>query len=179
MKIVDIISNAVSSKDYVAAMDELKKLNLDRDDQEKYSLILKKICGYNEKIYKSPMYVLDHIPNDLFLPILQDAVAMVRDNCTSPEICQFLHQQYGIDGELLKYFNNEAIHIVKMNSLSKEEYNFIGKSYLVQLSNYLGLDNLEENSKSSKKSSTPIIGPEEEHTAIEVDEVNVYSGDDE
>jgi len=130
MKLKDILAAAIDkSITYPEAKDELKKLQLPHEEFESYDNMLYKLLGGNEKIWKDPIFQLSSIPNEMYFLILQDCIQQVRQEKYSPEIAQNLYEDYMISPALMNYFLNEAISIVRMNTLKPEEIDAIGRAY--------------------------------------------------
>jgi len=154
MTIKDILTEAVEKKiTYAEAKEKLKKLRLPRDDFEQYDILIYKLLGKEEKIIHNKIQYLPNIPNTVYSVILQDAIQKVREEWYTPEICQHLFDTYRISSSLMNYFINEAIHIVRMNSMSQEEFVEIGKMY------HNAIKFLEENIKEGKNIKLEVPTP--------------------
>jgi len=130
MKIQEIISLALDKKiDYSTAMEHLKKLKLPEELEEEYENILYKILGNKEKMNHHISFFLECIPNELYFEILNNCINMVRDNLYTPDIINELFYKYQLGPELLNYFINESISIVRMNNMTPEEIASIGEAY--------------------------------------------------
>jgi hypothetical protein len=130
MTIRDLISTALDKKiTYDEAITELKKLKLPEEEEESYEIILHKILGNEDLINHLKTNALNCIPNEIYFEILSETIRMVRAGLFSPDICQNLYDVYGIGGPLINYFVNEAVSIVKMNTISDSEFVEIGEKY--------------------------------------------------
>jgi hypothetical protein len=105
------------------------ELKLPEEEFESCDIILFKMLGDDSKILHEPTMALTAIPNELFYRILSETITKVRSGNYSPEICQFLYDEFGIDSKLMTFFINEAISIVRMNTLQPEEIVQIGEAY--------------------------------------------------
>jgi hypothetical protein len=130
MKIREIIELALNKKiDYAQAVSKLSELKLDAEEHESYERILYKILGDGKKLDHTPKYLYPGIPNEFYFPILMDTIKMIREGWFSPDICQHLYETYGIASSLITFFVNEAISIVRMNTLQPAEIAAIGQAY--------------------------------------------------
>jgi hypothetical protein len=130
LTIRELIDNALDKKiTYGEAIEELKKLKLPEEEEEKYEIILHKILGKEDVINHMKTLSLNGIPNEYYFDILTETIKMVRAGLYSPDICQHLYMIYGISASLINYFINESISIVKMNTISDNEFVEIGEKY--------------------------------------------------
>jgi len=130
MRIKDILRDAIDKKiSYAEAKDKLSKLNLPHDEQEEYEIMLYKLLGNEKKLVHEKIWHYPVIPNDLYFTILNDTIKQVREEKYTPEICQNLYDTYNISNNLMNYFVNEGISIVRMNTLAPEEVAVIGEAY--------------------------------------------------
>jgi hypothetical protein len=140
MKIKDILKKFSNGEiTYGKAKAELKALenHMDEDDYDRiYSAIetIREVYGVEKGIDKDP---LDHsfrgtkaILNEFYLEALTSCINMIRDGEHPQDIGTWLFHTYGLDGNLATYFYNEAMDIVKMNTLSSEIMEQIGEEYL-------------------------------------------------
>jgi hypothetical protein len=129
-KIKDIIAEAVDKKiSYDDAKKALKSLNLPDEEYEGYDNILQKLLCNFDKLDHRPTYQLKAIPNEMFIVILQDTIKKVREEWYTPEICTYLFNTYRISSQLMNYFVNEAISIVRLNTTNPDEILRIGEAY--------------------------------------------------
>jgi hypothetical protein len=130
MTIADILEKAINKEfSYADACYELKKLHLDEDSQEKYEALLYKLLGKESSLVHDDYHVYECIP-DVFYPIiLEESIIMVREGAYSNEVAQALWEKYHLSSQLLSYFVNEAVTIVRMNRLTPEEIASVGEAY--------------------------------------------------
>ena len=130
MSIAELIKLAIDKKiDYIKALEELKKLKLPEDTEEEYEGILYKLLGDEKRLDHRPKYTLECIPNDYYFEILTFSIKMIRDGMYTPEVINELYMKYQLGPQLLNYFINESISIVRMNNMSPEEITSIGEAY--------------------------------------------------
>jgi hypothetical protein len=130
MTLKDLLNSAIDKKiTYGEALAELKKLKLPPDDEETYDIMLHKLLGNDEKILHDSMITMRGIPNDMYYQLLAETIQMVRGGLYSPDICQELFDHYQLVPAIINYFINEAICIVRMNTLKPEEIAAIGQAY--------------------------------------------------
>jgi hypothetical protein len=148
----DLINLALDKKiTYDEAVDELKKLKLPEEEQESYEIILHKILGNEDAINHLKTISLSCIPNEMYFIILSETIKMVRVGLFSPDICQRLYDDYGISGPLINYFINEAVSVVKMNTISDSEFVEIGEKYEQIKRNILNMVSQEDNIDNTTK----------------------------
>jgi hypothetical protein len=136
VKLLDLLEKAINKQiAYNDAVQELKKLNLPLEDQEKYEILFYKLLGNESKILHEPQYFFPSIPNESYIEIFQFTIALVRDGLYTPEIAQHLFQQYALSAPLITYFINEAVSAVRMNTMTPEEIASIGEAYHIVASN--------------------------------------------
>jgi hypothetical protein len=130
LTIKDIISLALDKKfTYDEAITELKKLKLPIEEEESYEIILHKILGKEDSINHLRPLSLNSIPNECYFELMTETIKLVRAGLFSPDICQHLFDNYGLSASLINYFVNEAISIVRMNTISDSEFVEIGEKY--------------------------------------------------
>jgi hypothetical protein len=132
VKLLDIIEKAINKEiAYNDAIQELNKLKLPFEDQEKYEILLYKLLVKEDRVSHNPQYFFPGVPNEAYIEILQLSIHLVREGLYTPEIAQHLFDEYLISAPLITYFINEAISIVRMNNISPEEIASIGEAYHV------------------------------------------------
>jgi len=168
VKIIDILEKAINKEfAYNEALEELKKLGLPYEEEQKYELLLHKLLGHVKKPLYENNYCLEGIPNSNYFPILQEVISLIRGGLYSPEIAQHIFEKYQISSALMMYFINEALSIVRMNNLSPEEISSIGEAY------HQIASNLEKKGLKDK----PEIQEQDEINAEEVGEIEFYEND--
>jgi len=167
MKLKEILELIADKKiNYIDAIEELKKLKLPEEDFDEYERIFSKMLGKEERQPTRPIYQLNAIPNEMYWEVLQDAIQQVREEKYSPEIAQNLHNDYSLGQFLIHYFLNEAISIVRMNSLAPEEVNLIGQAY------YKAMKIAESNEvKRKKRKQIEEEGPPKKINAMQCDAI--------
>jgi hypothetical protein len=131
MTIKDLLSQAIDKKiSYPEAKTKLKDMHLPHEEYESYDIMLYKLLGKEEKVVHQPIYAMKAIPNEIYFNVLEDSINKVRDEWYTPDICSYLFDEYKLDPNLMNYFVNESISIVRMNSLKPEEVIKIGQAYL-------------------------------------------------
>ena len=173
-KLRDILNDAIEKNiTYPEAKEELKKLKLSQEDFEQYDIMLYKLLGDEDKISHAKIYTLPMIPNEMFATILRDTMKRVRDEQYTPEICQALYETYGISSSLMNYFVNEAIHIVRMNTLAPEEILSIGQSY------HNAVKFVEENAAKGKKVKLKFKVPNQKINAEQASDIILHECEEE
>jgi hypothetical protein len=130
LKLLDIIENAINkSITYGDALQELKKLRLDDETQEKYEVMLHKLLGNEKSVFRDTAIFFTGIPNNKYLELMEVTIALVRKGFYTPEIAQTLYDTYMLSAPLITYFINEAVSIVRMNNITPEEIAGIGEAY--------------------------------------------------
>ena len=171
MQITEIIKLAVDKKiTYSEALEELKKLRLPEDTEEEYEIILHKILGDDKKLDHRPPFVMEAIPNSLYFQILTSTIKMIRDGMYTPNIVNELCYCYQLGPQLLNYFINEALSIVRLNNLSPEEITSIGEAYHM-IANKLKAQGIYQ--KPEVKSNVVINAEEPDEIDVMLDEEDI------
>jgi hypothetical protein len=130
MTIKDILNLAIDKKiSYPDAIEQLKKLHLPEEEFESYDVILYKLLGKEKDVDHLQTLMLNSIPNEMYYMILSETIKLVRSGLFSPDICQQLFDRFGLGIQLISYFVNESISIVRMNTLDPSEISAIGNAY--------------------------------------------------
>jgi hypothetical protein len=130
MTLLDILEKAINNEfGYGDACQALKELKLPYETQEKYEILLYKLLGDERSVTHDPEYFFTGIPNNQYYTILSEVIGFVRKGLYTPEIAQHIFNKYALSAPLMTYFINEAISIVRMNTLSPEEVANIGEAY--------------------------------------------------
>jgi hypothetical protein len=171
VKLLEIIEKAINKEfGYNDAIQELKKLSLPYEEQEKYEILLYKLLGKEGKLIHDPQYFFSGIPNDSYLEILELSIHLVREGLYTPEIAQHLFDEYYISAPLITYFINEAISIVRMNNISPEEIASIGEAYHIVAS--------QLEARGVKKKPVIKLEKNTETNAEYIDEMTIGEDDD-
>ena len=115
---------------YAKAIEALARLNLPEEIYEEYDALFLKHLGNDEPLMHMEIGPLKSIPNELYFELLTLTLKKMRNDEDMSEICNWMHETYSIDGNLMEYFLNEALHIVRMNDISSEEFEMIGEAYV-------------------------------------------------
>jgi hypothetical protein len=89
------------------------------------------------------------LPNHLLQPLINQSVRYMQNGEDTQFIITWLMKSYGISYAIAAYINNEALSIVKMQTITEEEFNQIGQKYLSLLLPKMfdkPIDVMEENS---------------------------------
>jgi hypothetical protein len=172
MKIVDILEKAIKKEfsNYADAIEELNKLKLPFEEQQKYESLLYKLLGKEDRVFRNPSFFFPGLLNENYFPILHETIALIRDELYSVEISQHLWDKYALSPALISYFINEALSIVRMNTLSPEELASIGEAYH-QVATHLESKGLKRRPKIVQEGSSKINATDINVTHIEFDEV--------
>lgn len=125
MSIYDILDKVLAEDlTYSQVLKMLKPLNLNSSELNKAKNFFYKLLGDSEK-----KKVVNNLPSYMYEGILKETISYVRDELYSAEIIQLLFEKYRLSVPLMTYFINEAISIVKLNTLMPEEISMIGEAY--------------------------------------------------
>lgn len=128
MTLKDLLNLCIDKEiSFAEAKIELEKLHLSFDERESYENMIYKLIGEDKKSLQ--LKQLPIIPSFFHDEILSFVINEINAEKYSPDIAQELYDIYGIDHKLIYYFVNEAISIVKLHSLTTEEFKYIGKKY--------------------------------------------------
>jgi hypothetical protein len=130
-KLLEILEKSIRKeyKNFAEAVEDLRKLNLPYEEQEKYEILLQKQLGSDEKVHHGHKVFFESILNGNYFVILQNTIEMVREGLYSVQISQELYDKYALSPTLIAYFINESLSIVRMNTLAPEEIAQIGEAY--------------------------------------------------
>ena len=123
------IENKLNKED---ALKKLELVKLTKEEFKKYSSVI-------EKLFKKPYnptisnHALPAIPTDWYDEILQMSINSIRKGNTLEDVCYMIYDKYRINEILMTYFVQAAAHVVRMSSLTDEEINNIGMSYLLAM----------------------------------------------
>jgi len=131
---------------YAEAVKELKERYPDTSDDRYESLqsaecFLQKIrdkAKVRIKEERKPraeegIYPLETLPNEYVWPIMEEVVGMIRSGAYTPDILEHLIFDYGLSDGMAAYFNNEALSMVRMKTLTDEEFVMVGQEYNRQM----------------------------------------------
>jgi hypothetical protein len=99
------------------------------------------------------IYPLECIPSEFFGPLMQETIEAIRKGEYTPDIMDRLMFDYGLSDELAAYFNNEALTLVKMKTLTEEEFVAVGQEYNRQMLEVL--KDSKQRARTPKPSSPP------------------------
>jgi len=129
-EVFDLYEDAAAGKiSFKQALEELNKMNFQKPIFEEHRERLRRIIGDKDDLLKEPIFQVSGIPNSIYYKVLQDSISQIRQNKYIHEIGQHLFDTYSINATLINYFLNEATTIVKMNSLSPEEVETVGRAW--------------------------------------------------
>jgi hypothetical protein len=111
----------------------------DYEDRESAELFLTKIRdklrvkGGEEKEdkdrFSNSIYPLSCIPAELVGPIMKETIDMIQEGSYTPDVLEHLFEDYGLSDELGYFFNNEAVSMIRLKTLTPEEFVTIGTEY--------------------------------------------------
>lgn len=136
----DIIAEMVREMDKEAALKRLRREISTEDYEEAHSELMKAADKLHMPKHepRQPILQLHHIPTEFYQPILTEVLKMIRDGAYTQDVMAHLMIDYGLDYTMSAYFNNEALSIIRLKSITPDEFEFIGQKYIEQFMEIIG-----------------------------------------
>jgi hypothetical protein len=142
MTIRDIVKKFTAEElSYVDAIQELKKISLDYDDEEDITLVLQRIRDLIRQDGKNADTPLIHnfyddmslsfVMNEQHDEIIYAAAEMIQKGSYPQIVINELIDSYNLSGPLAAYFFHEAESRVRLKTLNDEEFEALGRQWSI------------------------------------------------
>jgi hypothetical protein len=141
MTIKEIVNKFVKGEfTYGEALSKLNELKqyLDEDDFDRVTTVLRTLREIYEVEKGNDRDPIDHceippcnfVPNEMYSMVFDDTVKMIESGVFPQNIGRTLFSKFRINDELINYFYNEALEIVRLQTLTPESIIEIGEEYV-------------------------------------------------